>query len=107
MAGRELSRTIGDALLSATEWAWPHVRSRVDAALEHVAELARPHPPMTVRTLDGEILTGLVVVDHGQAVFFLGVREPGRSAPPQPPPRFDDEPLWSRDLQVDPYRRHP
>lgn len=107
MARRGLSSTIGDALLTVVELAWPKVTTRVDELIERVAEVARPHPPMTLRTLDGEVLTGLVCLDRGAAILFLGVREPGSSAPMSPPwprpPPDDGMPPWARD--VDPYRR--
>ena len=108
MAERGLSTAIGDALLSFVELTWPKVITRVDELLERVADIARPHPPMTLRTLDGEVLTGLLVLDRGQAILFLGVREPGSfaTAPsPPPPPRhpLDDGDLWQG--RVDPYRR--
>ena len=95
-----VSGAIGDALLTATEWTWPRIQARLDAALEVVADAVRPHPPMTLTTSDGQVITGLVVLDRGRALLFIGLREPGPSAPPSPPqqPRvYDDVPSWVRE----------
>jgi len=55
---------------------------------------------MTVRTLDGEILTGVLIVDRGQVLAFLGTRHPAtsRASPHHQRPHeyYDDEPLWNR-----------
>ncbi len=114
---RGLSLAIGDALVALVDWAWPRVGHRVEDLLEKVADVVRPDPPMTVRTLDGDVLTGLLVTDRGQVVLFIGTRVPaaGHGLGPIPmgpshqdrrPGRFDDDiPPWARDLEVDPYRR--
>jgi hypothetical protein len=116
---RGLTVAIGDALLSFVEWAVPRISSRVDEWIEKIGDVVRPDPPMSVRTMDGLVLTGLLVVDRGQAVLFIGTRSPPSGGLP---PRFDDRsrryddgsvPLWARDvdprdlrdLEVDPYRR--
>ncbi len=109
---------IGDALISLVEWAAPRLSYRVDELLERVADTVRPDPPMTIRTIDGLLLTGLVVCDAGQVILFLGTRTPAAGAGPPPIPlgpshpergrsRFEDEavPPWARDLDIDPYRR--
>ena len=109
MADRELSTAIGEALIALVEWARPRASARVDELLERVAEVVRPQPPMTLRTLDGQIVTGLVVLDRGQALLFIGVREPAPAVVTPPPvrDRFDDDgvPSWARNVHVDPYRR--
>ena len=110
-----MNLAIGDALVALVDWAWPRVSHRVDGLLEHVAEAVRPHPPLSIRSLDGELLTGLIVADRGQAILFIGTRT--RAAGPTPiplgapryerrPERSDDDamPLWGRDLEVDLYR---
>ena len=118
---RGLTAAIGDALIALVDWAFPRASSRVDEWVEKVAEAVRPDPPMTIRTLDGQVLTGLLVCDAGQVILFLGTRAPASGAAPAPRPdprgthRFDDGsiPLWARDLdprdleglEVDPYRR--
>jgi hypothetical protein len=118
---RGLTFAIGDALIALVDWAWPRVSFRVDEWVEKVAEAVRPDPPMTIRTLDGLVLTGLLVADRGQVILFIGTRAPPssgfRSPRPDPhePQRNDDGaiPLWAReldprdlqDLEVDPYRR--
>jgi hypothetical protein len=86
------------------------VRSTIDEVLGEVAEVVRPKPPMTIRTTDGETVTGLLVVDRGEVILFLGVREQAPSiitpAPrPRSPSPFDEPELWQR--PIDPYARHP
>jgi len=115
---RGLTSAIGDALVALVDWAWPRVSFRVDEWVEKVAEAVRPDPPMTIRTLDGLVLTGLLVADRGQVILFIGTRAPpsdGFTSPrrdPHDPRRNDDGaiPLWARELdpsefEVDPYRR--
>ena len=116
---RGLNDAIGDALLSLVEWAAPRISSRVDEWMEKVAEIVRPDPPMTVHTLDGLVLTGLLVCDAGQVILFIGMRAlPANGSPRHEsldPRRNDDGaiPLWARDvdprdlrdLDVDPFRR--
>ena len=105
-----LSGVIGDAFVATLDWSWPRIAPRVEAAARVIADAVRPEPPMTLRTLDGELVTGLVVLNRGQALLFIGVRE---QCPPvvHPPPLRDpypsDESFWGRDVRVDPYRRHP
>ncbi len=98
---------IEEALLSIWKRIWPPIRRRLRAIFERAADVVRPDPPMTVRTLDGEILTGILIVDRGQVLAFLGTRQPAASrAPPhqhRPHDYYDDEPLWDRHGQ--PYGR--
>jgi hypothetical protein len=111
VADQGLSTALGNALIAVFDWSWPRVMPRIDAVAERLADLVIPDPPMTVRTLDGEILTGILVVDRGQVICFLGARNP---APPhaqhprrpqyeQRYPYESDEELWARG--VDPYPR--
>jgi hypothetical protein len=112
-----LNEAIGDALLSLVEWVAPRLSFRVDDWVEKVAETVRPDPPMTIRTLDGLVLTGLLVCDAGQVILFIGTRAPPSNgfASPRDPRRNDDGaiPLWARDvdprdlhdLEGDPFRR--
>ena len=103
-----LTRLIGDAIVALLEDAWPRIKAKVRELAEHLEEVVTPHPPMTLRTLDGEIVTGLLVLNRGQALIFVGVREPASPLAPQVREPFrDEEPLWPRDLRVDPYRRPP
>ena len=107
-----MTSAIGDALLTAVEWAWPRAWLHAEDVFERVVEAAKPHPPMALRTLDGELVTGLVVLNRGQALIFIGVRENPSSAPAAPhrqqrPLYQDDLPDWARDPQLDPYRRYP
>ena len=111
----EVTSAIGDALLGTAEWAWPKLKSGADV-FERLVQAAKPEPPMTLRTLDGELVTGLAVMNRGQVLIFVGVREHATSsmhAAPAPPPHRprslyqDDLPEWARDPQLDPYRRDP
>jgi hypothetical protein len=54
----------------------PRISSRVDEWVEKVAEIVRPDPPMTIRTLDGVVLTGPLVCDAGHVIVFIGTRIP-------------------------------
>jgi hypothetical protein len=113
-----LSLAIGDALLAVVDWAWPRVAPRVDDLFERVADVLRPDPPLSIRSLEGHLLTGLIIVDRGNVLLFIGSRLPaagstqgaiplGPSHHDRRPGRFDDDaiPPWARDLEVDPYRR--
>lgn len=112
MAEQRLTARIGDALVGLIEWTWPHLTSRLEPMLERVGEFVRPDPPISIRTLDGELLTGLIVADRGQVLLFLGTRtspqgsvHSERRDPPSPRYPGDGIPLWPRDIEVDPYRR--
>ncbi len=101
-----MSLHVGDALVALLDWAWPHIEPRVEAAAEFIADAVRPEPPMSIRTLDGETVTGLLVADRGRVLAFIGIRQPPPATAPMRHERFE-EPLWPRDVQVDPYRRPP
>jgi hypothetical protein len=116
-----LTAAIGDALIALVDWAVPRISSRVDEWAEKIADAVRPDPPMTIQTLDGLVLTGLLVCDAGQVILFVGTRaRPSNGFPsprpePRDPRRYDDGaiPPWARELdpdqlrhvEVDPYRR--
>lgn len=111
MAEQRLTARIGDALVALIEWSWPHLTSRLEPMFEHVGEFVRPDPPISIRTLDGELLTGLLIADRGQVLLFVGTRtvppntHSERHDPPSPRYPGDGIPLWARDVEVDPYRR--
>jgi hypothetical protein len=112
LAEQRLTSRIGDALVALIEWTWPRLTSRLEPVLERVGEFVRPNPPITIRTLDGELLTGLIVADRGQVLLFVGTRTTPPSSshferrdPPSPRYPGDGIPLWARDGEVDPYRR--
>jgi hypothetical protein len=100
-----LITVFGDVLLAVVDWAWPRVVPRVGPFLERFAAFLRPNPPFTVQTPAGEILTGIIVLDQGRAVLFVGVRQPSSSPPPvwHPPPDPDEE-LFMR-YRGNPYGR--
>jgi len=117
---RALTSAIGDALLAVVEWATPRLSARVEDWVEKIADVVRPDPPLTIRSLEGHLLTGLLVADRGQVVLFIGTRVPssGGFAPTSHDPRtrrYGDGsiPMWPPDvdprdfehLEVDPYRR--
>jgi hypothetical protein len=108
VALRGLSGAIGDAFVALLDWSWPRIAPQVELAARVIADAVRPEPPMSMRTLDGELVTGLVVLNRGQALLFIGIREQGSPVlhPPQRDP-YEDDSLWGRDVRVDPYRRHP
>ncbi len=109
-----MTDALEEALLHVWQRLWPGVRRHVDILLERTADVLRPHPPLYLRTLEGETVTGIVVLEKGQAVVLLGilhrVSAPNRQRDPF---RHDEAPLWARDvddrdlrdLDVDPYRR--
>jgi hypothetical protein len=80
----DLSEPIHDVLLDFLQQLGRTLRPRIKEMFEDVADLLTPHPPMSLRTLDGEALTGVVVVDRGQVIAFLGTRS---AAPPPAPHR--------------------
>ena len=101
-----MTDVVEEALLRFWRQVWPPLRRDILAFLECTADVVRPDPPIYMRTLDGETVTGIVILERGQAVAFLGARHPAASrAPPQHryPNDFDDEPLWDRRGQ--PYGR--
>jgi hypothetical protein len=92
----DLRDPLHDVLLDFLRQLGRAARPRLEATLEDIADLLRPHPPMSLRTMDGEILTGVVVVDRGRVIAFLGTR----SAPPpltqfrSAPPFEHDDDYW-------------
>jgi hypothetical protein len=93
---------LGDALISFLDWAWPHVAPRFEDIFESVADAVRPDPPMSLHTLDGQVVTGVAVIDRGQVIAFIGTRQPASAPHPwrthrDEPPYDDDSPLWGRD----------
>ena len=118
MDRQELGTAFGNALISFFEWAFPRVSPRMQDVAERVKEFLVPDPPMIVKTLDGEVLSGFLLVDRSHVLIFVGARTPSRQGAPtydHHARRNDDGaiPLWAReidprdlqDLEVDPYRR--
>jgi hypothetical protein len=111
LAERGLTAAIGDALVALVDWAWPRDDGGSSLVLDKLADALRPDPPLTIRSDDGQFLTGVLVADHGRVLLFLGTRTtaptPIASPHEQPLRRFKDDaiPPWARDLDVDPYRR--
>jgi hypothetical protein len=92
---------LGDALISFLDWAWPRVAPRLEDILDSIADAVRPDPPMSLHTLDGQVVTGIAVIDRGQVIAFVGTRQPAASRTWRPhrdeAPYDDDSPLWARD----------
>lgn len=92
-----LAAKIGDALVALLDWGTPRLGDRLGPSLERFAEYVRPHPPISIVTLDGQALTGLLVADRGQVLAFLGTRQPCASSRHKSGFGYDDEPLWRHD----------
>jgi hypothetical protein len=57
---------------------------------------------MSLHTLDGQVVTGIAVIDRGQVIAFIGTRQPASVSHSwrshRDEPSFDDDsPLWGRD----------
>ena len=111
MADGKLTEAVGDALVAFVDWAWPRGGDRASLLLDKLAETLRPDPPLTIRSHDGQLLTGLLVADRGHVLLFIGTRATAPTPLPSPHEhparRYQDDaiPPWARDLDVDPYRR--
>ena len=81
-----LSHAIGEALLELVQFVWPAVAPQVEHFAKQVADFVRPDPPFTVTTQDGELLTGILVVDAGRCLFFFGTRTTAAARPAYRPP---------------------
>jgi hypothetical protein len=97
LADPKLNALLGDALFAVVDWALPKFGRTSRRVIDEVIEAVRPNPPMTIRTLDGYTVTGMLVADRGQVLVFVGTR-----VPMQQPRYYDDEPALWRD---DPFRR--
>ncbi len=87
MAGG-LTSAIGEALLELVELVWPEAAPHVARVARQVADAVRPDPPFTVTTQDGEVLTGILVLDRGRALFFFGTRQAAASRPAYQAPAY-------------------
>ncbi|MFO0675328.1 MAG: hypothetical protein U0169_02260 [Polyangiaceae bacterium] len=94
-----MTPSVGDALVDLLDVGWPEVSAKARELLATVADVFRPDPPITLRTLEGHALTGLAVMDRGQVIAFLGSRHPGAVPAPHGHPRYpygdDDELPWT------------
>ena len=116
MALEVAAETIGSALVDAFRRRRPALAHRAEAALEWLREAAEPPRGIELRSADGGVYTGFVIVDRNKPILMLAVRLPAgpaleRTPLVTPPPiqrplygqdRLDpDEPIWDRD--VNPY----
>jgi hypothetical protein len=102
LAEQSLSAALGDALIAFLDFAWPCVAPRFEDFFESVADAVRPDQPMSLHTLDGQVVTGVAVIDRGQVIAFIGTRQSVSTSHPwrahrEEPPYDDDSPLWARD----------
>jgi hypothetical protein len=82
---------VSEMVVAALDWAWPRVRPTLRTAATVLVEAARPFPPMTIRTTEGHLVTGVMLVQHGHVRYFVGARlDPGDGARRQ----RDGGPLW-------------
>ncbi len=79
MAGG-LTGAIGEALLQLAQFVWPSAAPQLGHFAERVADVVRPDPPFTLQTPEGEVVTGIAVLDRGQVLLFIGTRQPRPSA---------------------------
>ena len=81
-----------EMVAAALEWAWSRVRPTLNDAVTVLVEAARPFPPMTIRTTEGHLVTGALLVRQGRVLFFVGARyDPGDGSR-----RHREEgPLWA------------
>jgi hypothetical protein len=113
---------VGDALIALLDWAWPRVVPRLDEWREKISDAVRPDPPISIRTTEGLLLTGLIVADQGRVLLLIGMPSAPSAAcerprrEPSPRGHDADGPTWTRDVEshdtegefhgfVDPYRR--
>ena len=82
MAGG-LTSAIGEALLQLVQFVWPSAAPQIGHFAGRVADVVRPDPPFTLQTPEGEVVTGILVLDRGQVLLFIGTRQP-RPSPPRP-----------------------
>jgi len=76
-----LTTAIGEALLSFVQVAWPTAAPQVRRFAATVFEAVKPNPPFRLHCHDGQTATGLVILDHGRALLFVGTRQPAVTAP--------------------------
>jgi hypothetical protein len=76
-----LTSAIGEALLQLVQFVWPSAAPQIGHFAERVADVVRPDPPFSLQTPDGEVVTGILVLDRGQVLLFIGTRQPRPSAP--------------------------
>jgi hypothetical protein len=75
-----LTSAIGEALLQLVQFVWPCAAPQIGHFAERVADVVRPDPPFTLATPDGEVVTGIVVLERGQVLLFIGTRQSKSSA---------------------------
>ena len=74
MAEHELTDHIGAALASLLSRIWERLKPKLTAVIDTLVDIARPEPPMTMRTIDGYVVTGVVIIDRGRVIALVGTR---------------------------------
>ena len=105
MAGG-LTSAIGEALLQLVQFVWPSAAPQIGHFAERVADVVRPDPPFSLHTSDGEVVTGIIVLDRGRALLFFGTRHAAGAGsayrPPHPPePSYPDRGYPPRSYDAD------
>jgi hypothetical protein len=88
-----VSSDVGAAALDVWSKVWRRIRRRLVVLVGELVELATPHPPVTLVSLDGEtVLTGLALLREGQVLAFIGSRSAPnfRRSAEQSWPRYGD-----------------
>ena len=74
-----LSSAIGDAILHLVQFVWPSAAPQFGHVARNLADAVKPDPPFKITGEDGELITGILVVDRGRVLFFVGTRQPAVS----------------------------
>ena len=85
---------LGEAIVDLLARAWRRLRPVVRELLDDLAALAKPHPPIFVITVAGEVLTGIAVLEAGKVLAFIGTVGPAPTSRYRDDPY--DEPLWQQ-----------
>jgi len=95
-----LTSAIGEALLQLVQFVWPSAAPQIGHFAGRVADVVRPDPPFTLQTPEGEVVTGIVILDAGRTVFFFGTRQ---SRSPRTVPQSSERSYPERGYAERPY----
>jgi hypothetical protein len=94
---------IGAAAIEALRRRRPSLVRKAELALEWLRESAEPPRGVELRSEDGSVYTGFLIIERNKPVFMLAVRHPAAPAP-RPPvitPAPVQRPLYGHD-RLDP-----
>jgi len=110
------AETIGAAMIDALRRRRPALARQAEAALEWLREVAEPPRGIELRSADGSVYTGFVIIERNKPVLMLAVRHlpgpvierapvitPAPHRSPYPHSLDPDVPFWDRDSM--PYGR--